>query len=169
MVNAFSNFAEREKLSFIKTDINEVIEESIRLFSRQHENISIELKKGNLAKIEADRNKIQQVINNLLLNAIDACEETEKPKINFETKAKRISSENYCEITIEDNGLGFDENIINHAFEPYQSSKKHGKGLGLAIVKSITDEHKGEINIYNNDVGATIKICLPIKQKESIQ
>ncbi len=169
LVNAFSNFAEREKLSFIKTDINEVIEESIRLFSRQHENISIELKKGNLAKIEADRNKIQQVINNLLLNAIDACEETEKPKINFETKAKRISSENYCEITIEDNGLGFDENIINHAFEPYQSSKKHGKGLGLAIVKSITDEHKGEINIYNNDVGATIKICLPIKQKESIQ
>ena len=169
LVNAFSNFAEREKLSFIKTDINEVIEESIRLFSRQHENISIELKKGNLAKIEADRNKIQQVINNLLLNAIDACEETDKPKINFETKAKRISSENYCEITIEDNGLGFDENIINHAFEPYQSSKKHGKGLGLAIVKSITDEHKGEINIYNNDVGATIKICLPIKQKESIQ
>lgn len=169
LVNAFSNFAEREKLSFIKTDINEVIEESIRLFSRQHENISIELKKGNMGKVEADRNKIQQVINNLLLNAIDACEETEKPKINFATKAERISSENYCEISIEDNGLGFDKNIINHAFEPYQSSKKHGKGLGLAIVKSIIDEHKGEITINNNDVGATIKICLPIKQKEVIQ
>ena len=169
LVNAFSNFAEREKLSFIKTDINKVIEESIRLFSRQHENISIELKKGNMGEVEADRNKIQQVINNLLLNAIDACVETEKPKINFTTKTKRISSENYCEITIEDNGLGFDKNIINHAFEPYQSSKKHGKGLGLAIVKSIIDEHKGEIAIYNKDVGATIKICLPIKQKEAIQ
>ena len=72
LVSAFSNFAEREKLSFKKTDINDVIEESIRLFSRQHENISIDLKKGELEPIEADRNKVQQVLNKLLLNAIDA-------------------------------------------------------------------------------------------------
>jgi nitrogen fixation/metabolism regulation signal transduction histidine kinase len=49
---------------------------------------------------------------------------------------------------------------------------EQGKGLGLAIVKSIIDEHKGWINIENNDVGATIKITLPIGQtinKESAQ
>ena len=172
LVSAFSNFAEREKLSFKKTDINDVIEESIRLFSRQHENISIDLKKGELEPIEADRNKVQQVLNNLLLNAIDACEEVDKPKISFETDIKKINSENYCEINIKDNGQGFDENIITKAFEPYKTSKKNGKGLGLAIVKSIIDEHKGEININNNVVGATIKIYLPIKQntaKENTQ
>jgi len=167
LVSAFSNFAEREKLSFKKTDINDVIEESIRLFSRQHENISIDLKKGELEPIEADRNKIQQVLNNLLLNAIDACEEVDKPKISFETDIKKINSENYCEINIKDNGQGFDENIITKAFEPYKTSKKNGKGLGLAIVKSIIDEHKGEINIKNNVVGATIKIYLPIKQNKA--
>ena len=63
-----------------------------------------------------------------------------------------------------DNGQGFDESIIKNAFEPYQTSKKNGKGLGLAIVKSIIDEHKGEITLSNNDIGANIKIYLPIKQ-----
>ena len=167
LVGAFSNFAEREKLSFKKTDINDLIEESIRLFSRQHENISIDLKKGELESIEADKNKVQQVLNNLLLNAIDACEETHKAKINFETSIKKINSGNYCEISIRDNGQGFDENIIKNAFEPYKTSKKNGKGLGLAIVKSIIDEHKGEISIKNNAVGATIKIYLPIKQNKA--
>ena len=167
LVGAFSNFAEREKLSFKKTDINDLIEESIRLFSRQHENISIDLKKGELEPIEADRNKVQQVLNNLLLNAIDACEETHKAKINFETSIKKINSGNYCEISIRDNGQGFDENIIKNAFEPYKTSKKNGKGLGLAIVKSIIDEHKGEISIKNNAAGATIKIYLPIKQNKA--
>ena len=167
LVGAFSNFAEREKLSFKKTDINDLIEESIRLFSRQHENISIDLKKGELESIEADKNKVQQVLNNLLLNAIDACEEIHKPKINFETNIKKINSGNYCEVTIRDNGHGFDEDIIKNAFEPYKTSKKNGKGLGLAIVKSIIDEHKGEISIKNNAVGATIKIYLPIKQNKA--
>ena len=88
-------------------------------------------------------------------------------KINFETSIKKINSGNYCEITIRDNGQGFDENIIKNAFEPYKTSKKNGKGLGLAIVKSIIDEHKGEISIKNNAVGATIKIYLPIKQNKA--
>ena len=166
LVGAFSNFAEREKLSFTSTDINDLISESIRLFSSQHLNISIQLEKGNLELVELDRNKIQQVLNNLLLNAIDACEEAESPKINFETKIKKINSKNYCEITIEDNGQGFDESIIKNAFEPYQTSKKHGKGLGLAIVKSIIDEHEGEITISNNNIGARVKIYLPTKQSQ---
>ena len=59
----------------------------------------------------------------------------ESPKIRFETKTKKINSRNYCEVTIRDNGQGFDESIIKNAFEPYQTSKKNGKGLGLAIVK----------------------------------
>ena len=104
--------------------------------------------------------------NNLLLNAIDACKEAESPKINFETKIKKINSRNYCEVTIKDNGQGFDESIIKNAFEPYQTSKKHGKGLGLAIVKSIIDEHEGEITISNNDIGARVKIYLPTKQSQ---
>ena len=132
-----------------------MISESIQLFSRQHENISIQLEKENLELVEVDRNKIQQVLNNLLLNAIDRLRKVESPKIRFETKTKKINSRNYCEVTIRDNGQGFDESIIKNAFEPYQTSKKNGKGLGLAIVKSIIDQHKGEITLSNNDIGQT--------------
>ena len=60
LVNAFSNFAEREKLAFTSTDINNLISESIQLFSRQHENISIQLEKENLELVEVDRNKINK-------------------------------------------------------------------------------------------------------------
>ena len=100
-----------------------------------------------------------------MLNAIDACGQAEKPAINFETHTTKINSEKYCKIKIKDNGQGFDEGIIKNAFEPYQTSKEHGKGLGLAIVKNIIDEHNGEINIGNSNVGAIIKIILPIEQK----
>ena len=164
LVNAFSNFAERERLSFTNIDINKLIEESIQLFSRQHEDISFGLKIGHTEPLEADTNKIQQVLNNLLLNSIDACDQTEKPVINFETKTIKINSQNFCQITINDNGQGFDETLIKKAFEPYQTSKEHGKGLGLAIVKSIIDEHKGEVSISNSNVGARIKVLLPVEQ-----
>ncbi len=169
LVNAFSNFAEREKLSFRKIDLNMLIEQSILLFSRQYKDISFDLKKGDLELVEVDSNKIQQVINNLLLNAIDACHQAEKAEIKFETKAKTIDSVKCCEIMLSDNGQGFDEEIIKNAFEPYQTSKESGKGLGLAIVKSIIDEHKGEICINNNNVGASIKITLPTKQNKFLE
>jgi two-component system nitrogen regulation sensor histidine kinase NtrY len=172
LVSAFSNFAEREKLRFKKADIHGLIEESIQLYSRQHVNIAFELKKGDIGIIEIDTNKIQQVLNNLLLNAIDACQGSKEPRIELETKHTKTNTKDCCEIILRDNGQGFDKNIIANAFEPYQTSKEQGKGLGLAIVKSIIDEHKGWINIENNDVGATIKITLPIGQtinKESAQ
>ncbi len=172
LVDAFRNFAEREKLRFKKVDIHNLIEESIHLFSRQHLNTSFELKKGDIGIIEVDINKIQQVLNNLLLNAIDACQSSKEPIIEFETKQIKTNSGDYCELIMRDNGKGFDENIIANAFEPYQTSKEQGKGLGLAIVKSIIDEHKGQINIKNRGIGATIKITLPIAQnnpKESTQ
>ena len=164
LVSAFSNFAEREKLQFNKADIHSLIEESIRLYSRQHTNITFDLKKGNIGIIEIDINKIQQVLNNLLLNAIDACQGSKEPKIELETKRTKINSRDCCELIFRDNGQGFDKNMTSTAFEPYQTSKEQGKGLGLAIVKSIIDEHKGEINIEKSDLGATIKITLPISQ-----
>ena len=164
LVNAFSNFAEREKLQFKKGDIHNLIEESIQLYSRQHTNISFEIKKGDIGIIEIDTNKIQQVLNNLLLNAIDACQGSKAPKIQLETKATKINSRDCCEIIFRDNGQGFDKKMISTAFEPYQTSKEQGKGLGLAIVKSIIDEHKGKINIEKSALGATIKITLPIAQ-----
>lgn len=164
LVSAFSNFAEREKLRFKKTDIHNLIKESIRLYSQQYTNISFELKKGDINIVEIDINKIQQALSNLLLNAIDACQGSKEPKIELETKLTKIKSKDCCELIFRDNGEGFDKNMISTAFEPYQTSKEQGKGLGLAIVKSIIDEHKGEISIEKRDLGATIKITLPITQ-----
>jgi nitrogen fixation/metabolism regulation signal transduction histidine kinase len=170
LVSAFSNFADRELLHFKTVNINYLIDESIQLFAKQYKNISIQLKAEKIDSIEADPNKIQQVLNNLLLNSIDACENLESPQIIFETRLKKMNSINYCVLSLTDNGEGFSEDMIENAFEPYQTSKPQGKGLGLAIVKSIIDEHKGNITIENSDNGALIRISLPViqdKQKEN--
>ena len=167
LVSAFSNFADRELLYFKAVNINSLIDESIQLFAKQYRNISIQLKTENIASIEADPNKIQQVLNNLLLNSIDACENADSPQIIFETRLKKINSINYCVISLADNGEGFSQDMIENAFEPYQTSKSQGKGLGLAIVKSIIDEHKGKITIGNSDNGAIISINLPVIQDKN--
>ena len=167
LVSAFSNFADRELLHFKAVNINSLIDESIQLFAKQYKNISIQLKAEKITSIEADPNKIQQVLNNLLLNSIDACENSDGPQIIFETRLKKINSINYCVITLADNGEGFSQDMIENAFEPYQTSKSQGKGLGLAIVKSIIDEHKGKITIGNSDNGAIISISLPVAQDKS--
>ena len=115
LVSAFSNFAEREKLRFQETDIHSLIEESIRLYSRQHTHITFELKKGDIGIIEIDTNKIQQVLSNLLLNAIDACRGSKEPKIELETKLTKTNSRDCCELIFRDNGQGFDKNIVSNA------------------------------------------------------
>jgi nitrogen fixation/metabolism regulation signal transduction histidine kinase len=75
-------------------------------------------------------------------------------------------------LTVQDNGTGFLPEMLQHAFEPYMTSKSHGTGLGLAIVKKIVDEHKGSIKIENNhakdttQTGALITISLPLYHKK---
>ena len=62
------------------------------------------------------------------------------------------------------NGQGFNEKILEHVFEPYETTKVTGPGLGLAIVKKIVEEHGGSIKAYNQN-GAVIEIHLPIYQR----
>ena len=66
------------------------------------------------------------------------------------------------EISVSDNGPGFDKNLMERIFEPYVSSKLKGQGLGLAIVKKITEEHNGKIKVANlAQGGARVTVTLP--------
>ncbi len=132
-------------------------------------NISIQFKnlsKLKTAKVFGIESRIEQVIANVLENAISF-----SPK-NGVVKISLLKSVNKLQILIKDNGPGFDENNLSKIFErfysdrPDNSSTDHS-GLGLNIVKNIIDSHKGSIEAYNSKAsskGAIIDIKLPLQK-----
>lgn len=109
--------------------------------------------------INADENKINRVLQNLLVNAVEAME---KSGGKIEIKATRKNQ--WAEITISDNGPGIPQEIQAKFFEAFIThGKQGGIGLGTAIVKSIIDAHGGEISFESDSsTGTTFYLCFPL-------
>ena len=166
MVNAFGKFAEQPKLKTERINMPKIIDEAIGLYSKDHKAIKFSSKYTDETFIHGDEKKLRQILNNLLKNSIDALANIEKPRITVATKDIQINKTGFLELSIEDNGIGFSEETVSKAFEPYVTTKPKGKGLGLAIVKNIVDEHQGHIAIKNNPEGASVIITIPVKQQK---
>ncbi len=146
-------------------DINALVQNVIALLTKefQNHNITIETKlaKG-LPLLYLVRNQIQQVIFNILLNAMEAMPNGGKVAIRSGRTADIL------EILIADSGPGVPEETRSQLFEPFISSKPQGTGLGLSVSYSIIDTHGGKIELVDGKgnstglVGACFKISLPI-------
>ncbi len=102
------------------------------------------LKEANLT-IVVDLNLIEQVLINLIVNAIDAVKENENPRIILSA-----SKSNYkTVIKISDNGMGMSEDVLDKIFVPFFSTKKNGSGIGLSLCKQIMMLHKGNIQVQS--------------------
>jgi signal transduction histidine kinase len=112
--------------------------------------------------IEAEENKLLRVLQNLVGNAIDGCDERSDGKVRIEVHDRKEN----IEIIISDNGKGIPEQIRNNLFDPFVTyGKTGGTGLGTAIVKSIVEAHKGRIRFETTTgQGTTFFIQLPKAQ-----
>jgi nitrogen fixation/metabolism regulation signal transduction histidine kinase len=166
MVNAFGEFAEEPTLTIESFNIINVIKESVSLYSKRDSKKIFKLSfHSEECVVQADEQKLRQVFNNLIKNALDATVDTTSPIINIKTSNLKINNEAYIELTISDNGQGFEPDIVGNAFEPYVTTKTKGKGLGLAIAKHIIEEHMGHIELTNKKTqGASVIIILPALQ-----
>ena len=166
MVNAFGEFAEEPTLTIESFNIINVIKESVSLYSKKDNKKIFKLSfHSEECVIQADEQKLRQVFNNLIKNALDATVDATSPIINIKTSNLKINNETYIELTISDNGQGFEPDIVGNAFEPYVTTKTKGKGLGLAIAKHIIEEHMGHIELTNKKTqGASVIIILPVLQ-----
>ncbi|HOY71046.1 MAG TPA: ATP-binding protein [Methylotenera sp.] len=166
MVNEFSEYARAPAPKMQALDLNKLIEEVVSFYDLPAISISLLLEKAP-CDIGGDSTMLRQVIHNLLQNAQDALSNLPNANIVIETKI----SGGMLVLTVQDNGTGFPADMLQHAFEPYITSKPHGTGLGLAIVKKIVEEHKGSIKIENNltesmqQAGAMVSIHLPLYNK----
>jgi signal transduction histidine kinase len=108
----------------------------------------------------ADKEKLRQVLVNLIENAIDALEAAALPR----RLALRLGTDNgNARLSVTDNGGGAASDDLPHLFEPFFSRKSHGTGLGLAIAKRTIDAHGGRIAAEGRPGdGMTFSIDLPL-------
>ena len=108
--------------------------------------------------VKVDRDQLIQVVHNLIQNAQDAIGSNPQGEIKIICKLIESNLKNKVRLSVEDNGIGIQENLLTKVFEPYITTKSKGTGLGLAIVKKIVEENKAEISLSNkkNNKGQVI-------------
>jgi signal transduction histidine kinase/CheY-like chemotaxis protein len=130
---------------------------------------------GEKAPVLAVSNQIQQVIFNLLMNSMDAMEESTLQFTDEITKQIWVDlerDEKNVILRIEDSGHGLSEEIKGHLFEPFVSTKRHGTGLGLAVSYEIIERHQGRLSVIpsRHGEGACFELTLPAKvEVEDVQ
>jgi nitrogen fixation/metabolism regulation signal transduction histidine kinase len=118
----------------------------------------------------ADRGRLRQLLHNLLTNAVEALEGKPGGSITVATRLVQRNGEDVVEIVVEDNGPGFQRDLIGQAFDPYVTTKPRGTGLGLAIVRKIVEEHGGHVEADNRtDGGALVRVELPLNETTRAQ
>jgi nitrogen fixation/metabolism regulation signal transduction histidine kinase len=164
MVNAFSIYAQPVRMELNEINLNQLVTDVSELYKRDDRVIDFRFDlKNDLPLITADARGLRQVLNNLLINAQDALASTTNPAIVLSTRSVQSDSNNYIELTVQDNGPGIPEDLLGKLFEPYVTTKAKGTGLGLAIVKRIVEEHGGAIWVESQPGdGAKTTVRLPV-------
>jgi two-component system sensor kinase FixL len=110
----------------------------------------------------ADRVQIQQVVINLLRNAVDAMRGAELADLKVRAAAR---GDGFTVVSVSDTGSGLSEEVKSRLFEPFMTTKKEGMGVGLSICRTIVEAHGGSIWASNNQgPGATFAFTLPLAE-----
>jgi two-component system NtrC family sensor kinase len=169
IVNHLRDFSRQSEFAFHKVDIHEPIENALMITEQQLLNDGIRLTKNfspNLPKIWGDSNQLEQVFLNLIANAKDAMEKSErKRELTITTSLLSHNGLSEVEVLVRDTGTGIPEKNIDKIFEPFFSTKEVGKGtgLGLSICYGIIEAHGGQIEVESKlDEGTTFRMILPV-------
>lgn len=159
IVEGYLRFAKDEPLSLRACDLRDVVERSARLVAEEvaAQGVTIVGPGGGEAlAVQADPQRIRQVLLNLLLNAAQAMPEGGRVEVSVAREAARAV------VIVRDEGKGFDPDALHRAFEPFFTTKERGSGLGLVMVKRIVDAHGGAVRLENAEGGgARVTVTLP--------
>ena len=147
-------------------DLNEIVREAIALLSSQvaarQVNVSTAIGPPSLP-ISGDRIQLQQVVLNLMINAMDAMS-------NISASGRQLAiwtslRDEFAEVAISDAGQGIPPDRLSDVFEPFFTTKAHGMGMGLSIARTIIEAHNGTISAHNQAKGgAVFRIRLPLRK-----
>jgi C4-dicarboxylate-specific signal transduction histidine kinase len=166
VVRHMRRFVRKETVTeFSEVDLGDVIREVVALIRIDAASNSVEVVcdvDGRLPAIRGDRVQLQQVLLNLLLNALDAMSDSSRRRVVTITAR---SGESVNVIEVADSGHGIPVDQVERVFEPFYTTKLQGLGVGLSICRAIIRAHGGALSAVNNDLGgATFAITLPVPQ-----
>jgi C4-dicarboxylate-specific signal transduction histidine kinase len=146
-------------------DINETIREVLVLARSEIQGRGVTLETElpkHIPAILADRVALQQVILNLMMNAIEAMSSISEGPRALLVRSSTEGAEHVV-ISVEDSGPGLDSKSLDHLFEAFYTTKTHGLGMGLAVSRSIIDAHGGRLwAAANAPHGAVFQFVLPV-------
>ena len=159
MVNAFSEYARAPQMQVEAVVLNDLIRDVLVLYPGLDAHLELDPRGP---RIQADPNRLRQLLHNLLKNALEAMEGQDTRRVDLKTRCMDERGCSFVELELRDYGPGFASEALAEFFEPYVTTKSRGTGLGLAIVKKIAEEHGGMVWAENAGPGARIRIRLPV-------
>lgn len=147
-----------------EVDLNEVVRDCVALVSphARARRVELTLNTTGPCKLSGDQTQLQQVVLNLLNNAIEAAE-------TAQTGAGRVSVETRCTgvqvvLSVDDNGPGISEDIRDSVFELFKSTKSDGMGVGLWLSKTVVNAHRGDLQFASvSGKGTRFEVRLPVE------
>lgn len=158
------DFVRKSELQFTAVDLNDTIRTVLRLANveSRHRGMTVQLDLAEgLPEVGADRVLIEQVLLNLVRNAVDAMETLAPAKQHLRLCSAALGDET-IRVTVADSGPGLPEEYLPDLFQPFFTTKTDGMGMGLAITRSIIEAHGGAIEAEQNPGGgARFRFTLP--------
>jgi len=156
---------------FVTTNLNEILEEVIGDLEARLAISGGRVEAGRLPRMEADPTQIRQLFQNLIGNALKFRREDVAPVVTLSAEKVDVDGEEWCRLTVADNGIGFDNQYAERIFGVFERlhgrEQFEGTGMGLAIVRKLVQRHGGTVTA--NGVpgeGATFTIMLPMHHPE---
>ncbi len=158
------DYSQKSQLNLVQNDLNQIISETLRLEKGKlkYQNINFETDfHPNKLELLSDKDRLKQVLYNLIHNAAEAMAKGGKIRIKTGRKG------DFVYLRIEDTGCGMDNDVIENLYTPFFTNKRNGTGLGLPVSKKIIDDHGGNIIVTSEpNKGTTFTINLPCKNEK---
>lgn len=158
---------------FEPTDLAKIAADVVSDLETTIEEADGEVKVGDLPVLDADAVQMRQLLQNLIANALKFSKADTKPKVEVTSEVVELSSngsgEQFVTISVEDNGIGFDEKYLDRIFTPFQRlhgrNEYEGTGIGLAVCRKIVERHGGSLTAKSAPgEGSTFIATLPLVQ-----
>lgn len=161
IVKRLLDFSKDSALSMSRSSINAIVKNVLKLaeYTISKKGIRrVEHLSGDIPPLMVDPNKLEQVLLNLIINAVQAMDGGGVLTI------RTGSDEATCRVSVSDTGNGIPGDIITRIFDPFFTTKDTGEGtgLGLSVSKAIIEQHKGEITVETSEEGTTFTVHLPL-------
>lgn len=164
-------FSRRSKPQSKRTDLNEIVRNTISLLSHKLKLSNVEVEENlapDLPAVRCDSSQMQQVVINLVMNGAEATQPRSQGKVIVRTSAR--PEEKIAVLEVEDNGEGIPPEFLSKIFDPFFTTKGEGKGvgLGLSVVYGIVEAHGGELEVNSSlGKGTVFTVTLPLAVEES--